>query len=96
MRKATAWSWAAYAALLLAVPALGVAAKKFALPVTPANAYVSAMVQIPAGKFVMGAAPGDVTAWASELPVHEVVVPAFESPLANNSQSIVGPEPPVV
>lgn len=78
MRKATVWSWAACAALLLAVPALGVAAKKSALPVTPANAYVSAMVRIPAGKFVMGAAPGDVTAWASELPVHEVVVPAFE------------------
>ena len=49
-----------------------------ALPVTPATAFVSAMVRIPAGTFLMGAAPRDAKAWASELPVHEVTVPAFE------------------
>ena len=84
MRKVSGWKWAIGVALVLAVPAVGVAAAKAAvaakpaLPVTPANAYVSAMVRIPAGKFVMGASPGDEKAWPSELPVHEVVVPAFE------------------
>ena len=79
MRKRSGWQQAACAVLaLVASPAFAAAAKVTALPTAPATAFVSAMVHIPAGKFVMGAAPGDVKAWPSELPVHEVSVPAFE------------------
>jgi formylglycine-generating enzyme required for sulfatase activity len=48
------------------------------LPRTAATPYVSEMVRIPAGKFIMGVAPGDDTAWPFESPRHEVTVPAFE------------------
>jgi len=54
------------------------AAAVMPLPRTAATPYVSEMVRIPAGTFIMGVAPGDSTAWPFESPRHEVTVPAFD------------------